>query len=109
MAQLRTSHQVTIPKIVFGCGHNNDGTFGEARSGIIGLGGGPLSLVSQLNKSIGGKFSYCLVLTKNSNVTSKINFGSNGLVSGNGVVSTIHLFILGSNGLVSVTSSKSML
>nr|POE58312.1 putative aspartic protease [Quercus suber] len=39
-----TSHQVTLPNIVFGCGHNNDGTFGEARSGIIGLGGGPLSL-----------------------------------------------------------------
>uniref|UniRef100_A0A7N2LT55 Peptidase A1 domain-containing protein n=1 Tax=Quercus lobata TaxID=97700 RepID=A0A7N2LT55_QUELO len=52
-----TSHQATIPKIVFGCGHNNDGTFGEAGSGIIGLGGDPLSLVSQLNKSIGGKFS----------------------------------------------------
>ena len=48
-----TSHQVTMPaKIVFGCGHNNDGTFGEAGSGIIGLGGGPLSLASQLNKSI---------------------------------------------------------
>ena len=83
-----TSHQVTLPNIVFGCGHNNDGTFSEAGSGIIGLGGGPLSLVSQLNNSIGGKFSYCLVPTENSNVTSKINFGSNGLVSGNGVVST---------------------
>ena len=83
-----TSRQVTLPNIVFGCGHNNDGTFSEAGSGIIGLGGGPLSLVSQLNNSIGGKFSYCLVPTENSNVTSKINFGSNGLVSGNGVVST---------------------
>ena len=83
-----TSRQVTLPNIVFGCGHNNDGTFGEAESGIIGLGGGPLSLVSQLNNSIGGKFSYCLVPIENSNVTSKINFGSNGLVSGNSVVST---------------------
>ena len=73
---------------MFGCGHNNDGTFGEAGSGIIGLGGGPLSLVSQLNNSIGGKFSYCLVPTENSNITSKINFGDNGLDSGNGVVST---------------------
>ena len=68
------------------------GTFIEAGSGIIGLGGGPLSLVSQLNKSIGGKFSYCLVLAENSNVINKINFGSTGLVSSNGVVSTIHLF-----------------
>ncbi|XP_075663285.1 aspartic proteinase CDR1-like [Castanea sativa] len=76
-----TSNQATTPKIVFGCGHNNDGTFGEVGSGIIGLGGGPLSPVSQLNKSICGKFSYYLVPTENSNVTSKINFGSNGLVS----------------------------
>ncbi|KAL4654849.1 hypothetical protein ACB092_01G410100 [Castanea dentata] len=83
-----TSHQVTLPKIVFGCGHNNGGTFGKAESGIIGLGGGPLSLVSQLNKCKGGKFSYCLVPLENSNFTSKINFGNNGLVSGNGVVST---------------------
>ena len=85
---LTTSHQVTLQNIVFGCGHNNDGTFAEAGSGIIGLGGGPLSLVSQLHNSIGGKFSYCLVPTENSNVTSKINFGDNGLDSGNGVVST---------------------
>ncbi|GMY05099.1 aspartic proteinase CDR1-like [Fagus crenata] len=84
-----TGHPVSIPKIVFGCGHKNDGTFGEAGSGIIGLGGGPLSLISQLNKSISGKFSYCLVpATENSNATSKINFGTNGTVSGNGVVST---------------------
>ena len=75
-----TSRLVTLPNIVFGCGHNNDGTFSEAGSVIICLGGGPLSLVSQLNKSIGGKFSYYLVPTENSNVTSKINFGSNGLV-----------------------------
>ena len=85
-----TSHQVTIPKIVFGCGHNNDVTFIEAGSSIIGLGGGHLSLVSQLNKYIGGKFSYCLVPAENSNVTGKINFGSNGLVSGNGVVSSFN-------------------
>ena len=83
-----TSHQVTLPKIVFGCGHNNGGKFGKAESGIIGLGGGPLSLVSQLNKCIGRKFSYCLVPIENSNFTSKINFGNSGLVSGNGVVST---------------------
>ncbi|KAK4605273.1 hypothetical protein RGQ29_013369 [Quercus rubra] len=85
---LTTSHQVTLQNIVFGCGHNNDGTFAEAGSGIIGLGGGPLSLVSQLHNSIRGKFSYCLVPTENSNVTSKINFGDNGFDSGNGVVST---------------------
>uniref|UniRef100_A0A2N9FP36 Peptidase A1 domain-containing protein n=1 Tax=Fagus sylvatica TaxID=28930 RepID=A0A2N9FP36_FAGSY len=84
-----SGHLVTIPRIVFGCGHNNNGTFGEAGSGLIGLGRGSLSLISQLNQSIYGKFSYCLVPnTENSNATSKINFGSNAMVSGNGVVST---------------------
>ncbi|XP_059654298.1 aspartic proteinase CDR1-like [Cornus florida] len=57
-------------------------------SGIAGLGGGHVSLISQLRSSIGGKFSYCLVpsipqLSK----SSKLNFGDNGVVSGAGVVS----------------------
>ncbi|XP_031247121.1 probable aspartic protease At2g35615 [Pistacia vera] len=71
---------VTLPKIVFGCGHDNGGTFDEAGSGIIGLGGGSLSLISQLGSSIKGKFSYCLVQTSSSETTnyatSKINFGA---------------------------------
>ena len=86
MARL-LGHRVKIPRIFFGCSNNNEGIFDEESSGIIGLGGGPLSLVSQLNKYIGGKFSYCFVPTT-SNVSSKINFGTNGLVSGKGVVST---------------------
>jgi saccharopepsin len=84
-----SGHPVTIPRIVFGCGHNNNGTTAEAGSGVIGLGGGPLSLIFQLNKSISGTFSYCFIpSTENLNATSKINFGSNAMVSGNGVVST---------------------
>ncbi|KAM4133796.1 hypothetical protein ACJW30_01G358900 [Castanea mollissima] len=82
-----TGHRVKIPRIFFGCSNNNDDIFDEESSGTIGLGGGPLSLVSQLNKYIGGKFSYCFVPTT-SNVSSKLNFGTNGLVSGKGVVST---------------------
>ncbi|KAG7588780.1 Xylanase inhibitor C-terminal [Arabidopsis suecica] len=62
-------------------------TIGSSR--IIGLGGGSTSLVSQLGKFINGKFSYCLVpLTSEIGLTSKINFGTNGFVSGDGVVST---------------------
>ncbi|KAL5550788.1 hypothetical protein UlMin_000964 [Ulmus minor] len=80
---------LVVPKIVLGCGHENGGTFNEAGSGLIGLGGGPLSLVSQLGNSIRGKFSYCLVpLASEAIVTSKISFGSDGIVSGSGVVST---------------------
>ncbi|GJZ64537.1 eukaryotic aspartyl protease family protein [Tanacetum coccineum] len=35
--------------IVFGCGHDNNGKFNKEGSGIIGLGGGPLSLIKQLD------------------------------------------------------------
>jgi hypothetical protein len=85
-----TGHRVSLPKIVFGCGHENGGTFDESGSGLIGLGGGPLSFISQLTKSVnGGKFSYCLVPTSaKSDVTSKISFGTAVIVSGAGVVST---------------------
>ncbi|KAK6116936.1 hypothetical protein DH2020_049311 [Rehmannia glutinosa] len=82
-----TTESVSFPKVVFGCGHQNEGTFSETGSGLIGLGGGPLSIISQLNKSIGGKFSYCLTLL-NSNVSSQISFGTNAIVTGPSVVST---------------------
>ncbi|WCJ27701.1 Eukaryotic aspartyl protease family protein [Euphorbia peplus] len=80
---------VAIPKSVFGCGHQNQGTFGSATSGIVGLGGGPVSLISQLGSTIAGKFSYCLVpLTSEGKKTSTLNFGSNAVVSGSGVQTT---------------------
>ncbi|XP_010244230.1 PREDICTED: aspartic proteinase CDR1-like [Nelumbo nucifera] len=78
---------VALPKVVFGCGHNNGGTFDKLTSGLVGLGGGSLSLVSQLGSSIGGKFSYCLA-PLSYNATSKLNFGSAAVVSGEGAVST---------------------
>ncbi|KAJ8774163.1 hypothetical protein K2173_009594 [Erythroxylum novogranatense] len=80
---------VSFPKTIIGCGHDNGGTFDAKGSGIIGLGGGQLSLIRQLGSSISGKFSYCLVpLTSQSKNSSQMNFGSNAIVSGNGVVST---------------------
>ncbi|GLT40087.1 hypothetical protein SLA2020_142450 [Shorea laevis] len=80
---------VALPQTTFGCGHDNDGTFNEKGSGIVGLGGGDVSLISQMGESIGGKFSYCLVpLTATPGSSSKINFGSQGIVSGVGAVST---------------------
>ncbi|KAL9226998.1 hypothetical protein vseg_002747 [Gypsophila vaccaria] len=47
----------SISNLAVGCGHNNDGYFAGA-GGLLGLGGGPLSLPSQINASF---FSYCLV------------------------------------------------
>ncbi|KAM7485989.1 hypothetical protein LguiA_001999 [Lonicera macranthoides] len=79
---------VTIPSVIFGCGHANVGTFTESSSGMVGLGGGPLSIINQLENSIKGKFSYCLVPLNKKSKTSKINFGNNAVVSGTGVVST---------------------
>ncbi|ESQ33679.1 hypothetical protein EUTSA_v10009809mg [Eutrema salsugineum] len=73
---------VSFPGTVFGCGYNNGGTFEETGSGIIGLGGGPLSLVSQLGSSIEKKFSYCLSHTSSTtNGTSVINLGTNSIPS----------------------------
>ncbi|KAM7486564.1 hypothetical protein LguiA_002573 [Lonicera macranthoides] len=83
-----SDHPITIPNVVFGCGHKNGGTFQEFTSGIVGLGGGPLLIVNQLEDSMNGKFSYCLVLLNEQSKPSKINFGSNAVVSGTGVVST---------------------
>nr|XP_043639423.1 aspartic proteinase CDR1-like [Erigeron canadensis] len=68
----------SFENVVFGCGHENKGTFSEGASGIVGLGHGPYSIVNQLTSIIQGKFSYCLIpyLDDTTNQTSKIHFGS---------------------------------
>ncbi|KAJ4721416.1 aspartic proteinase CDR1-like [Melia azedarach] len=63
-----TGRTVPFPKTIIGCGHDNGGTFNSKAAGIIGLGGGDVSLDSASS--------------------SKINFGNNGVVSGPEVVST---------------------
>ncbi|KAL1830137.1 hypothetical protein ACET3Z_008549 [Daucus carota] len=82
-----SGNSVTLPNITFGCGHTNGGTFGKFTTGIVGLGNGKLSLVNQLSDTINTKFSYCLV-PLGANVTSKVSFGSNAVVSGPGVETT---------------------
>ncbi|XP_073315812.1 aspartic proteinase CDR1-like [Primulina huaijiensis] len=77
----------SFPKVVFGCGHDNSGTFNDTETGIVGLGGGDISIVKQLDKSIRGRFSYCLTFL-DSNVSSKISFGADAVVTGPKVVST---------------------
>ncbi|KAI4370877.1 hypothetical protein MLD38_019177 [Melastoma candidum] len=80
---------IKFPGTVFGCGYDNAGTFDTHTSGIVGLGGGDSSLVSQIGRSSGGKFSYCLVpffSTRKS--SSKLSFGANARVAGRGTVST---------------------
>lgn len=83
------------PNFVFGCGYDNYADFkGEEASGVIGLGAGPSSFITQMDSVIGGKFSYCLVYNTYSNPkTSKMHFGSRAEVTGASVVSTpLHIF-----------------
>lgn len=47
----------SVPNMAIGCGHDNEGLF-VASDGLLGLGGGPLSLPSQIKAT---SFSYCLV------------------------------------------------
>ncbi|MFQ6650002.1 hypothetical protein Gotur_023426 [Gossypium turneri] len=83
-----TGSPVVVPNVIMGCGHDNDGSFDENTSGIIGLGGGDSSLISQLGTTVDGKFSYCLLPFSEAGNSSKMNFGSDAIVSGNGAVST---------------------
>ncbi|XP_058747109.1 aspartic proteinase CDR1-like [Vicia villosa] len=84
-----TGNLVSFPNTTIGCGHSNTGMFPGASSGIVGLGNGALSLMKQLETTIGEKFSYCLVpYTPKSNTSSILNFGDAAVVSGDGVVST---------------------
>lgn len=78
---------IVLREISFGCGHTAGGNFDNSTDGIVGLGNSNLSIVNQLGNTINGKFSYCVVPFK-LNVTSKISFGSDAIVSGSGVQTT---------------------
>ncbi|KAJ4778088.1 hypothetical protein LUZ62_062345 [Rhynchospora pubera] len=81
---------VRLPGLVFGCTHITNGTSQRNTAGIVGLGGHPLSLVSQLGSSIEHRFSYCLVPSSLTKVmTSHLNFGSDAVVSGAQTISMI--------------------
>ena len=68
----KSPKRVSIPHIGFGCGVNNRATGMEKTAGLLGLGRGVLSLVSQLGAK---KFSYCLT-SIHENKTSSLLFGS---------------------------------
>ncbi|XP_010027004.1 aspartic proteinase CDR1 [Eucalyptus grandis] len=54
--ETRDDGAITVPDVVFGCGHEN-GKFRDGRvTGILGLGARMISLVSRL----GSRFSYCI-------------------------------------------------
>ncbi|XP_010244207.1 PREDICTED: aspartic proteinase CDR1-like [Nelumbo nucifera] len=74
--------------IVFGCADTYSGVLSQIGAGFIGLGGGSLSLVTQLGASIGGKFSYCLVPMQENNISSILSFGSSAMAYSSDTVST---------------------
>ncbi|CAK8535608.1 unnamed protein product [Lathyrus sativus] len=91
---------VSFPKIVIGCGRTNTWStpYNGPSSGIIGFGKGPTSLIKQLGSSINGKFSYCLSANeyyRKFSLSSKLNFGDSSIVSGDKVVSTPMVKMIG--------------
>lgn len=59
--------QVSISGLGFGCGDDNEGDGFSQGAGLVGLGRGPLSLVSQLKEQ---KFAYCLTAIDESKPSS---------------------------------------
>ncbi|KAI8031468.1 Aspartic proteinase nepenthesin-1 [Camellia lanceoleosa] len=76
-----TFGEVLVPNIGFGCGEDNEGSGFSQGAGLVRLGRGPLSLVSQLGKP---KFSYCLTSIDDSSKTSTLLMGSLASVNNTG-------------------------
>nr|CAB3470756.1 unnamed protein product [Digitaria exilis] len=75
-----------VEGVVFGCGFDSAGDFGGASGGVIGLGRGPLSLVSQLQAD---RFSYYFVPDDSTgNAESFIHFGDDATTQTSHAVST---------------------
>ncbi|GAB4855749.1 hypothetical protein Ancab_024393 [Ancistrocladus abbreviatus] len=68
-----TFGSVSVPNIGFGCGEDNEGSGFNQSAGLVGLGRGPLSLVSQLDEP---RFSYCLLPLGETSKTGVLLMGS---------------------------------
>ncbi|KAJ1693902.1 hypothetical protein LUZ63_010600 [Rhynchospora breviuscula] len=80
------SAPISISSMIFGCGDDNGGIFSFTECGILGLGGGPLSLVTQLGPDLGWQFSYCFAppgTQNNSSYGGEFVFGSDARLYGN--------------------------
>ncbi|XP_057853997.1 aspartic proteinase nepenthesin-2-like [Cryptomeria japonica] len=79
-----------VAGIAFGCGHDNQGRGFSQGGGLVGLGRGALSLISQLGSKVHNKFSYCLLsITDSPSQTSPLIFGEGGSLSGANTISLI--------------------
>ncbi|XP_039834680.1 aspartic proteinase nepenthesin-1-like [Panicum virgatum] len=77
--------QARVPGITFGCSNASSSDFSGSSSGLVGLGRGLLSLVSQL---AAGRFSYCLTPFQDASSTSTLLLGEGAALGGAGVRST---------------------
>ncbi|XP_022726387.1 protein ASPARTIC PROTEASE IN GUARD CELL 2-like [Durio zibethinus] len=68
-----TFGRTVVKNVAIGCGHINRGMFIGA-AGLLGLGGGSMSLVGQLGGQTGGAFSYCLV-SRGTDASGSLVFG----------------------------------
>ncbi|KAF5749846.1 protein ASPARTIC PROTEASE IN GUARD CELL 2-like [Tripterygium wilfordii] len=68
-----TFDRTVVHNVAIGCGHMNQGMFVGA-AGLLGLGGGSMSLVGQLTGQTGDAFSYCLV-TRGSGSSGSLELG----------------------------------
>ncbi|KAL1832703.1 hypothetical protein ACET3Z_002354 [Daucus carota] len=75
-----TFGRAMIRNVAIGCGHRNRGMFIGA-AGLLGLGGGSMSLVGQLGGQTGGTFSYCLV-SRGTGSSGSLVFGRESLPVG---------------------------
>ncbi|XP_042460071.1 aspartic proteinase CDR1-like [Zingiber officinale] len=77
---------LVFSNIAFGCNYQSSGSFSSRTAGLAGLGGGAVSLVSQIVPSLDKiYFSYCLVPKSDTQASSKVIFGSAGVVAGSKV------------------------
>ncbi|KAI4326166.1 hypothetical protein MLD38_031506 [Melastoma candidum] len=81
------SDHVAIKGVGFGCGEDNEGDGFSQGAGLVGLGRGPLSLVSQIGVS---KFSYCLTSIDDTK-SGKLQIGSHVSTGTDGTVLTTPL------------------
>ncbi|XP_031486890.1 aspartic proteinase CDR1-like [Nymphaea colorata] len=78
-------HNVKLPGIVFGCVHSKGNPNPALLKvlGLVGLSGGPLSLVNQIGSFIDKKFAYCLPPYSNENNSmGQLKFGEDAEFSG---------------------------
>ncbi|XP_047058150.1 probable aspartic protease At2g35615 [Lolium rigidum] len=85
----RDRPQLRVANVNFGCTTSTFGVFGG--DGVVGLGDGTLSLVSQIgaDTSFGRRFSYCLAPFSAPNASSALNFGSRAAVKEPGAVTAV--------------------